>query len=500
MFERYTEFLRRASVNGLSRAGVVLTTSAAATYILLELARFAGLIQNAYAGLVLYLVFPPLFVLGLLLIPAGWWIEARRRGERVRDLFREEFRRDFTEPRPLGSPLFKTIGLLTLANVVILGLVSMRTLHFMDTPRFCGTACHSVMDPEWTTYQQSPHARVACVDCHVGEGPEAMFEAKMRGLYQVLSVTLNLYEKPIPTPVHTLRPARETCETCHWPEKFYGTQLQTYVRYERDESTTPRYTTLNLKIDAGQLGHRSGIHWHIAQNHELRYASVDDQRKRMIWVEVEYPDGSVHRYQNRRLEGHEEPASHTRVMDCVDCHNRATHIYEDPDRALDERIRVGDLDRSLPYIKKVARRAITLDYPDHSAAMEGIENALHGFYRRKYPDLAARKLDQIDQAVATLEDLYERNIHHEMNIDWGAYPSHLGHARDAYGCFRCHNADMVDSQGTHVRNECTLCHSILALDSNERFEYLDPPAEDAPERDMHRYLREEFLHSEATIP
>jgi hypothetical protein len=387
-----------------------------------------------------------------------------------------------------------------MANVIILGLASMRTLHFMDTPRFCGTACHSVMNPEWTTYQDSPHARVACVDCHVGEGPEAMFEAKMRGLYQVLSVSLGLYEKPIPTPVHTLRPARETCETCHWPEKFYGTQLQTYVRYQRDEQTTPRYTTLNLKIDAGRRGKRSGIHWHIARDHEVRYASVDDERQEMIWVEVEYPDGSVRRYHNTELEGHEEPASHTRAMDCVDCHNRATHIYEDPGRALDEHLRTGALDRELPFIKRVARRAITLDYPDRAAAMAGIENALHGFYRRRYPDLAVRELDSIDRAVELLRDLYRRNIHQEMNIDWGAYPSHLGHEREGFGCFRCHTSEMVDEQGDHVSNECTLCHSILALDSDERFRYLDAPAEDELERPMHEFLRQEFLHSEASIP
>jgi len=331
---------------------VIITTSSAATYLILEAARLVGLINNAYAGLVLYLVFPPLFILGLLLIPVGWWLEARRRGIGLQNLVRSRFSHQETEPKPLGSALFRTIAALTLANVLILGLASMRTLHFMDSARFCGTACHSVMNPEWVTYQASPHARVACVECHVGEGAEALFEAKMRGLYQVFSVTLNLYETPIPTPVHSLRPARETCEKCHWPEKFYGTQLETYVRYERDEETTPRYTTLNLKIDAGRAGQRSGIHWHISQDHQVRYTSVDDERQDMIWVEVESPDGTVRRYEN----------------------------------------------------------------------------------------------------------------------------------------------------GEHIRNDCTLCHSILALRSDDRFEYLEPPAEDQMERDMHEYLRNEFLHSERTLP
>ncbi len=170
-------------------------------------------------------------------------------------------------------------------------------LHFMDSAEFCGTACHSVMNPEWTTYQASPHARVACVECHVGEGVGALVNSKLNGAWQMVSATFDLYERPIPTPVHQLRPARETCEKCHWPSKFYGSRLQTRIAYENDEASTPRYTTLNLKIDAGAAGD-TGVHWHISPGKEVRYASVDDEREEMIWVESLQPDGNVRRFVN----------------------------------------------------------------------------------------------------------------------------------------------------------------------------------------------------------
>ncbi len=493
MLRSYLDFIRAVSLDRLGRLGVVLTTSAFVSFVILQLAMFAGIVTNAYVGLIVYLVFPVLFVLGLVIIPIAWHRQRTRTGMSTRELLAENFGEEGVHGGLAGSPVFRTVAILTLANVLILGAASVKMLHFMDSARFCGTACHQVMNPEWTTYQASPHARVACVDCHVGEGLGPLVNSKLNGAWQVISATFNLYERPIATPVHQLRPARETCEHCHWPEKFYGNRLVTHVRHAQDEESTPSYVTLNLKIDAGAAG-ATGVHWHVGEGVEVRYASVDDQRQEMLWVETLRPDGSWHRFDNTRISAGAADSGNVRTMDCVDCHNRATHIYQNPGKAVDEAIRLGRIDRSLPFIRREAAAALTAGYPSQEAGFDGIRARLGSFYRRQYPEQASTWLDRIDSSVAELQGLYERNVHHQMNIGWGAYPSLLGHT-EAPGCFRCHNRQIQDEEGRWISDDCTLCHSILANESPEPFSYLRPAEEKARDRAMHEYLRDEFLSS-----
>jgi hypothetical protein len=493
MLRRYLRFIRAVSVNPLGRWGVVLTTSSFFCFVIMELAQLTGIVTNAYVGLIVYLVFPALFIIGLVLIPIGWRRRLKQTGLSSKELLESQFGGEEVKGGLLGAPVFKTVALLTLGNVVFLGAASMQMLHFMDSAHFCGTACHSVMSPEWTTYQQSPHARVACVDCHVGEGFGALLNSKLNGAYQILSVTLNLYERPIPTPVHQLRPARETCEKCHWPDKFYGNRLVTHVQYQSDEKSTARYTTLNIKIDAGPAG-ATGVHWHIGEANEVRYASVGDERQEMIWVDVRRPDGTFHRYENTNPAVSSAEAGEERSMDCVDCHNRATHIYQDPGRAVDEMVQLGRIDRSLPYIRREALASISGSYSSREQAMEGIRAHLQGFYERKYQQEVEGWQDAIDSAADALQGVYARNVHHVMRIRWGAYPSMLGHS-ESPGCFRCHTPDLKDENGKWISDDCTLCHSILANDEMEPFKYLRPPEDDERARAMHEYLREEFLSS-----
>ncbi len=490
MFATYTRFIRGVSFNWYGKLGVTLTTSSFITLIILESARILGIITSSYAGLVTYMVFPALFVIGLILIPIGWLRYRKQAGRSPKELVDARFGEDSARAGFFGSRLFKIIGLLTLLNIVFLTSISARMLHFMDSPRFCGTACHSVMNPEWTTYQQSPHARVRCVDCHVGEGADALIDSKLNGLYQIVSVTFDLLERPIPTPVHQLRPARETCEKCHWPERFYGSRLRTYASYDLDEMSTPLYTTLNLKIDAGRQGSKAGIHWHVSEQTEVRYASVGDEREEIIWIEVIYSDGAVKRYANP---GAAQPDdSEARVMDCVDCHNRATHVYEDPERAVDDRMSRGMLDRTIPYLKREALHAVSNDYGNRPAGLMGITNHITGFYQRSLPETAQSRFAAIDSAAEVLQAIYNRNIHPEMNITWGTYPSQIGH-RGKTGCFRCHNSKLVDEEGNAVSYDCVLCHSILADRHEVPFRFLLPADSTDPEFERHRYLRDEFI-------
>jgi hypothetical protein len=333
----------------------------------------------------------------------------------------------------------------------------------------------------------------------VGEGVGALIDSKISGVRQIVSITFDLLDRPIPTPVHDLRPSRETCEHCHWPAKFYGERLETIVRYAKDGTSTPLYNTLALKIDAGAADEngdlRAGIHWHVAEENEIVYTSVDDEREEMIWVDVRQADGSYKRYSNRNLRGGGEEAE-PRVLDCVDCHNRATHIYEDPADAIDTRMATGAIERSLPFVKREVFAAITAAYNDREQAMDGIDNGIRGFYRRHYPGVSRASGELIDEAVAVAQGIYNRNIHHQMNIGWNTYPSHIGH-RDGDGCFRCHNPDMVDENGEAVSSECTLCHSILAYDSETAFAFVQPADSASADYRMHQYLLREFLATSA---
>jgi len=494
MFDKFRNFIIGVSVNWIGKLGVILTTSTFLIFIFLEIIRLFGILTNAYIGLITYLLFPSLFVIGLILIPAGWLKYRKQTGKTTSELLNLRFDESDTAFRQTGSRVFRTILLLTIANLVFMGGATFQMMHFMDRPNFCGTACHSVMNPEWVTYQESPHARVKCVECHVGEGIDAAIDAKLNGVWQMISVTLDLYERPIPTPVHTLRPARETCEKCHWPEKFYGKRLRSIVHYNKDEQSTPRYTTLNLKIDAHVESGQGGIHWHVGESNEVRYASIDDKRIDMLWVEVKRPDGSYQKFENTAFKDVSIDANSVRVMDCVDCHNRATHIYEDLDEAIDTRIRLGLINRSLPFVKRQAIAALNDNYGSQILAEEGIANSVKNLYSRQYPDIAREKSAPIDSLILVLNKTHARNIHPRMNITWDSYNSHIGH-RSKEGCLRCHNANLVDANGNSISGDCTLCHSILANEELEPFRYLMPPDTSDRNYDMHQYLRDEFLNS-----
>ena len=492
MFDRYLKFIRQISINWIGKIGVILTTSSFITFIFLEVLRLGGVITNAYIGLITYLTFPSLFILGLILIPIAWWLQKRKENKSWKELLNRRFREEDVEPRATGSRLFATIALLTGLNVFFMAGASFRTLHFMDSSEFCGTACHAVMNPEWTTYQDSPHARVKCVQCHVGEGVDALIDSKLSGARQMILFSLDKYDKPIHTPVKQLRPARETCEKCHWPEKFYGERTDIYTHYDFDRNSTPHFNTLSLKIDTGKTANRSGIHWHIGEMNKVRYTSIDDNRETMIRVEALQSDGSFRQYTNRHEAVDADKGQSYRVMDCVDCHNRATHIYEDPAKALDIRIQQGQVDRSLPFIKRVMHHALTLNYSDNEAAMNGIRNHIQGFYQRNHPDIALGRTSEIEESVKVAQEIFSRNVHLYMNIEWGTYPAYIHHDRGT-GCFRCHNEHLADEEGRIIRYDCTLCHSILAFESDSAFAYLGTLDPKNPEYMMQKELREEFL-------
>jgi hypothetical protein len=340
-----------------------------------------------------------------------------------------------------------------------------RAYHFTDSVRFCGLVCHQVMKPEYTAYQHSPHARVACVQCHVGPGAGWFVRSKLSGAYQVYAVTFNKYPRPIPTPVKNLRPAQETCEQCHWPAKFFGAQQKTFNHYLTDETNSPWRIQMLLKIGGGdpKVGAAGGIHWHMNISKEISYIASDERREAIPWVRVVDPHGRVTEYMSTEqpLSPEQIAKAEVRRMDCVDCHNRPSHIFYPPDRAIEQAFEAGRLDRSLPYLKREAIRLLTQDYASEAEAHAAMLTALSDFYQAEYPQLAREKALAIQHATEELQRIFSRNVFPEMQADWRTHPNHVGHLNSP-GCFRCHDGLHKSSAGEVIAKDCNACHTILA--------------------------------------
>ena len=444
----------------LSLTGAAIATASAIlflTFFTLELVGFEG---HPYFGILAYLVIPALFVLGLLLIPLGLRrarLRVVKRGEEfpVLDLNRAQTRSRFL--------IFVA---LTMINVVIVATATYKTVEVMDTTEFCGQACHSVMAPEYTALQRGAHASVNCVECHIGPGAGWFVKSKLSGSWQVISVNLDLYPRPIPTPVHNLRPARETCEQCHWPQKFVGDRLKVITKFEEDETNTELKTVLLMRV-GGLVGRESqGIHWHVDPANRIRYRS-DESREEIYEVELTSEGGRTERwFAPGAGEGEEAAKGMWRTMDCVDCHNRPSHTFRSPQREIDVAMADGRIARDLPYVRREGLRLVTADYADAAAAEAGIRDGLRAFYAESYPELARERAADLDAAVAALIEGWGANVFPQMNVDWNTYPNHIGH-ESSPGCFRCHDDSHATAAGKTISQDCETCHSLLAMEEAE---------------------------------
>jgi hypothetical protein len=462
-------FLITITRDPLGLAGAALTSATAVLFLVLYGIDLVGLEGSGpYAGIITFLIIPAFFVLGLLLIPVGLWRERRRerlareRGEAapafpVIDLNRARTRK--------GLLIFVV---LTAINLVVLSVGTYKGLEVMDSTAFCGAACHTVMQPEYTTYQRSPHARVKCVECHIGGGAGWFVKSKLSGSWQVVSVAFNLYPRPIAAPVHNLRPARETCEECHWPQKFVGDRFKVNTHFSEDETNTETKTVLVLKVGGRQAGRSHGVHWHVDPGQTVRYRA-DEQRQTMFEVEMTDGLGQSTLWKGPELESPEAAEAVWRTMDCVDCHNRPSHVYRMPAQELDAALFDRRIDASLPFIRREGLAALETEYPSHEAARAGIEQVIADFYAESYPNIATERAEAVAAAGQALGDIYCWNIFPDMNVTWGTYKNHIGHPDMSYevGCFRCHGGEHVSDEGEMISMDCTTCHSILAQDEED---------------------------------
>ena len=451
-----------ALANPISMIGAALALVALANIIFLFLIDIFSASPSPYVGILAYMVGPAFLIVGLLAIPLGVWWDQHKRGRQSPEQPVRYLHIDFSDPTQRGALAFFFSFTIVFIMMSVVG--SYQAYEFTDAVQFCGQLCHSVMNPEFTAYQLSPHARVACVECHVGAGASWYVRSKLSGARQVYATVFNRFPRPIPTPVHNLRPAPETCEECHWPRRFYGAQLKVFTHYASDEKNTPRQIRMLLKTGGGDpsTGSPSGIHWHMNISNEISYIATDERRQVIPYVRAKDMQGRITEYmaKDSPLTAQQISKMQRRRMDCVDCHNRPTHIYVPPDHAVDDSLLSGRLDASLPFLKQQAVTVLTNTYPTTEAAMEGIATDLHKFYLTKYPDIDKTKQNEISSAIAEVQRIYRSTTFPEMKLDWKTHPNNIGHFYFT-GCFRCHDGQHVSSDGRAIRKDCDICHSIL---------------------------------------
>ncbi len=445
--------------NIISLIGLILAiTSTCLIIVLLSFEAMSG-VENPYLGLITYFLFPGVLIFGLLLVPIGAY-----RARKQHRLHGEEGlppypRIDLNEPHSRYLLIFFIIA--SILFVLIVTIATIKGYEFTESTTFCGELCHQVMEPEHTAWGNSPHAKVKCVECHVGSGAKWYVKAKISGLRQVLAVLNNSYSRPIETPIENLRPARDTCEQCHWPEKFYSAVQKVFYHYAPNETNTPRELNLLIKIGGTpKTANAKGIHWHI--NSEVIYIATDKKRMHIPYIKVKEKDGKITEYLSSESSFSKEDIAqgNKRLMDCIDCHNRPSHIYRSPSQEIDENLVAGHIDPTIPYIKKVALELLNRPYNTVSEANAAIASGVEDYYRKNYPHFADTNEASIKKAVVEIKKSYHRNFFPLMKVSWKNYPNNIGHFYTP-GCFRCHDGKHKSASGKTISKDCNLCHIVL---------------------------------------
>jgi hypothetical protein len=440
--------------NPISLLGIAIATAMATVFLGLAVLHLVGFLTNPYVGLLVFVTLPLLFLAGLALIPIGAWLTARRRA-----------RHGGASDWPvidLRQPRQRTIALLVVAltaiNVMIVAFATYGGVHAMESNAFCGQVCHTTMEPEAVAHMTWPHAQVSCTGCHVGPGAGSFVEAKLAGTRQLFHVMTGRVPKPVPPPSQLIQPARATCESCHWPEKFRGDVVKVVRDYLADEANTESTTTLRLHVGGGsrRLGTGTGIHWHMNLDNQIDFVATDEREQTIPYVRVTNRQGQVREYFAEGAKREHIAGRPTRRMDCIDCHNRPAHtFYFTPERAVNAAIAEGRIPRTLPFVRREVVNAVRENYSDRDAALREIASRLSRFYQERGgadPALVRR-------AVAAAQDVWATNVFPAMRVTWGTYPNHIGHI-DSPGCSRCHDDSHKAADGKVISQDCELCHTL----------------------------------------
>ncbi|MDH5605846.1 MAG: NapC/NirT family cytochrome c [Anaerolineae bacterium] len=383
---------------------------------------------------------------------------------------------DFSNKKHRRNFILFNFGVLVFGVAFLYGNV--RLYEYTESSEFCGTACHP-MAPQFVRYEHSAHANVECVQCHIGPGAESFIKSKINGLRQVYELVIDTYSRPIKSPVHDLRPARDTCENCHSPTTFKDNIIKNVVHYDNDKDNTPVQSTLILKMGGWEkaAGISLGIHWHVTN--KIYYITADEQRQVMLWIGVEQEDGSLKEFYARdtitmaqtafveqaRAEGK------IRLMDCIDCHNRAAHFIPSPQESVDKAISAGVISKNIPFIRSKAIDVLTPIYTNQTEAFEVIEG-LKDYYSIASTSSLTYSSEELQTAVDKIKEIYTETNFPEMNLNWESNPNNQGHT-PTLGCFRCHDGKHVNVDDTGhevevVSVKCNQCHTVPIVGRGEK--------------------------------
>ena len=408
------------SNNWISLVGVVLVTTTTILWLFLLPVTLKGETENPYLGMLAFLTIPGPFFGGLILIPLGMWLKRKREGRG--GIYPQDFP-TLSWSNPELRKLVYFIGATTVANVVIGSQLAYSAVNYMDSVSFCGKTCHTVMQPEFTAYQSSPHSRVECVKCHIGPGASWFVQSKLSGTRQLFAVAFHTYPRPIPTPVHNLRPARETCEACHWPQKYGEDRLRVINKFADDETNSLTKTVLLMKIGGGN--HGIGIHGtHLGPG-------VTDPLRSHRRAAPEHPVGGVQRLPAGRRSTPPPTPSPTAaarrfarwIASTATTGPRTvticrTVVWTKP--WLPARSR-----STLPFAKKKGVEILKGNYLSRDEAAQKIPAAFIKFYQDTYPAIYAQRQAEIAASAKEVLAVWNRNI-------FPGDESHLGRLPDEY--------------------------------------------------------------------
>ena len=441
----------------LAWVGLALTITAISTWLFVIPAEVAGHAENPYKGAVLYLILPFVLIAGLTLTGIGILLARRRIRARLQTAIVD--RR--TALQRLIAFLVITIG----ANLVVGTQLTYRAVVYMDTPQFCGATCHA-MRPEYMGHQDSAHASVSCAECHVAPGAGGWVDAKMNGTRQLWQTLTDSFTRPVPSALESGRlvPSKETCERCHWAEKIVATRLLVIPSYATDEQNSDSYTVLMMLVGGSKM---QGIHYaHFAGGFGIRYAS-DPKRQTIPWVERRNTvTGETQTYVAAGTTAEQAMRLPTHTMQCVDCHDRPTHAFWLPDRALNRALAIGQLPATLPFIKKEGLAVLQADYSSSADAAQKIPAAIEAYYKQTHPQVYEQRHTDVATAAQAMLAIYKRNVFPDLHVTWGTYGNSLGHT-DSPGCFRCHDGSHTTADGQRtITQDCGACHQLLAVEES----------------------------------
>lgn len=445
--------------NPITYAGVLLALLIFVVEAFLFAVDFFAHGSNLYLGMLTYVALPPFLFLGLAMIPLGALWKRRRvlRGEV--SLHPKPFHLDLSVASHRNAILVFFVGTSVLVIMSLVG--AYKGFQYTESTEFCGTLCHQVMKPEHTAYLKSPHGRVKCVDCHIGEGADWYVRSKLSGARQVFRTIIDSYDKPIKTPVHNLRPAQETCEQCHWPGKFFATKDFRRTYFLTDGPDPKWHLRMLLNVGGGE-GAAYGVHAHMNVDHDIYYAAEDDKRQKITWVKSVDRSGreTVYVAPGSKYAQTGPPSAEIRKMDCIDCHNRPTHQYAAPYRLVNDLLSKGQLDASLPDIKAKAVELLAREYDTEAQALTSIRADLEAYYHAKHPDVYEKKRESIGRGAEALQQVFSQNVFPEMKTRWDRFPDNIGHLVSD-GCFRCHDGEHRSETGAVITKDCKSCHLIV---------------------------------------